>query len=263
MEFKHFMPLDELKLPTVVLTPSVLFAAIVLFAASAWAECGGQVLVQKGETLSDLATRCNVTEARILDLNPRIEGSKDLRPGMTLSLIASASKNANAGAREAMNSLVGRLKSYAKDADESIDEIAGSVTESVEDFIARNPDLHHRVRKIGQRLNIPGVGKMEPQISLSARRGPPGTSVTISSIGLPGNQPVQIAGGASTGGDYEILDTARTSAEGTLQVTVVVPKGADPKRDFVFVIASSNIDLALRSAKFDVLDGAEGSVTPK
>jgi hypothetical protein len=87
--------------------------------------------------------------------------------------------------------------------------------------------------------------------TFSEATGPPGTPVTLSAIGLPPNQRVEIAGGAPED-DYEIIETARTSTEGTLQVTVELPMRADPQRDFIFVIASPTIDVALRSARFDV-----------
>jgi LysM repeat protein len=222
-----------------------------MIAGAAHAQCGKQVQVQEGDTLSSLAKRCDVTEARILDLNPAIQGSKDLRTGMTLSLEPSG-KEAAAKALEAAETLFDRLKSYAREARQSLEGVAETVTTSVEDFVQRNPDLHQRVRKLGQRLNIPGMEKVEAQVSLSVRRGPPGTPVTLSAIGLPPNHQVTIAGGPPEG-DYEILGSARTTAQGTLQVTVELPQRADPQRDFIFVIASSEHNLAARSATFDVV----------
>ena len=138
------------------------------------------------------------------------------------------------------------------EAGQSLEGAAETVTRSIEDFIQRNPDLHQRVRKLGQRLNIPGMEKVEAQVSLSVRKGAPGTPVTLSAIGLPPNQRVEIAGGAPEG-DYEILEAARTTEHGTLQVTLELPHRADPQRDFIFVIASPDLNLAARSATFDVV----------
>jgi hypothetical protein len=221
--------------------------------AAAQARCGNQVQVQQGDTLSSIANRCDVTEAKILDLNPTVEGSKDLRTGMMLTLAPPAANEAADRAREAADSLFGRLQSYAREAGRSLEGAAERVTGSVEDFVKRNPDLHQRVRKLGQRLNIPGMEKVEAQVSLSARTGPPGTPVTLSAIGLPANQRMEIGGGAPDG-DYDVLDSARTSSEGTLQVTVPLPKNADPQRDFIFVIASPDLNVAARSATFDVVE---------
>lgn len=226
---------------------------LLCFADPAQAQCGRQVQVQDGDTLSSIAKRCDVTETKILDLNPKVEGSRDLRAGMTLELAAPSVKDRAARAREAGESLLGRLRSYAREAGEAVEGAAESVTSSVEDFVKQNPDLHQRVRKLGQRLNIPGMEKAEAQVSLSIRKGPPGTSVTLSAIGLPPNQRLEIGGGPPDG-DYDVLDQARTSQDGTLQVTVQLPAGADPKRDFIFVIAAPALDVAARSATFDVVE---------
>ena len=238
----------------VVLSLAISLAAVV----SAQAQCGNQVEVREGETLSSIAKRCDVTEAKILDLNPKIEGSRDLRPGMMLSLVPPPAKEAAAKAREAADNLFDRLKSYARDAGQSLEGAAETVTRSVEDFLQRNPDLHQRVRKLGQRLNIPGMEKVEAQVSLSVRKGAPGTHVTLSAIGLPPNQRVEIAGGVPDG-DYDILQSARTSSNGTLQITVQLPPTADPQRDFIFIVASPDLDVAARSATFDVVE-ATGAV---
>lgn len=242
-------------LPIAVLSITVAMTAL----DTAHAQCGNHVEVQEGDSLSSIAKRCEVTEAKILDLNPKVEGSRDLRAGMRLTLAPPSSSERAAKAREATESLLGRLKSYARDAGQSIEGAVETATRSVEDFVQRNPDLHQRVRKLGQRLNIPGMEKVEAQVSISVRRGAPGTPVTLSAIGLPANQRVDIAGGAPDG-DYDVLESARTSSEGTLQVTVQLPEGADPQRDYIFVIASPDLNVAVRSATFDVVapTGASG-----
>jgi ElaB/YqjD/DUF883 family membrane-anchored ribosome-binding protein len=247
------MPRCSLSVRSRLPAAALCFAVTIALAEPAYAQCGNEVQVREGETLSGLAERCGVTETRILDLNSKVQGSKDLQAGMILKLAAPSAKDAAADARQAAESLFGRLKSYAREAGQSIEGAAETVTQSIEDFIQRNPDLHQRVRKVGQSLNIPGMEKIEAQVALSARKGAPGTPVTLSAIGLPSTQRVDIAGGVP-GGDYRVVDSALTSAEGTLQVTVQLPTWADPQRDFIFVIASPTIDIAVRSATFDVLE---------
>jgi LysM repeat protein len=242
-------------------TLGILFAITIVMSGISHARCGDQVRVAEGDTLSSIAGRCGVTEARILDLNPKIEGSRDLQAGMTLELAAPSAEDLGRRAREAADGIFDRLKSYASEAGESLEGAASTVTRSVEEFIQRNPDLHQRVRKLGQRLNIPGMEKVEAQVSLSVRKGAPGTPVTLWAIGLPPNQRVEIAGGAPDG-DYTILESTRTSAEGTLQITLQVPERADPQRGFIFVIASPELNVAARSAIFDVVE-TTGSTTPR
>ena len=218
----------------------------------AWSQCGKKVQIRSGETLSDLAERCDITEAGILDLNPNIEGSKDLRAGMVLDLAARAPNDVVERTRDTGDDrLLGRLKSYAEEASQTLKGEAEAVKQSVEQFIAQDPDMHQRVRRLGERLNIPGLEKVDAHISLSARKGAPGSPVTLSAIGLPRNQRVEIAGGVP-GSAIRILESARTSAEGTLQVTVLLPEWADYQRDFIFVIANHELNVAARSAAFNV-----------
>ena len=246
----------------VALHAVVSFAIALAAAEPTYAQCGSQVQVQEGDSLSSIAQRCHVTEAKILDLNPKVEGSRDLRAGMQLNLTPPSAKEIADKAREAADGLFGRLKSYAREAGQSLEGAAETVTGSIEDFVKRNPDLHQRVRKLGQRLNIPGMEQVEAQVSLSVRNGPPGTPVTLSAIGLPANQRLDVGGGAPDG-DYNILESARTSPEGTLQITVQVPEGADPQRDFIFVLASPDLNVAARSATFDVVETTGAKAAPK
>jgi LysM repeat protein len=240
------------RFPTAAFAAGLVLTVTAAPIGPAQAQCGPKVQVRAGDTLSSIAERCDVTEAKILDLNPKVEGSRDLRAGMELALTPPSGQDTIARAREAGESLLGRLKSYAREAGQAVEGAAEQVTGSVQDFLQRNPDLHQRVRKLGQRLSIPGMDKVEAQVSMSVRKGPPGTAVTLSAIGLPANQPVEIAGGAA-GSEYQVLDQSRTSADGTLQVTVQVPESADPQRDFIFVVANTKIELAARSATFDVV----------
>ncbi len=241
--------------PTQLHSPLSILGLCLVIAAGlterAAAQCNNQVQIKAGETLSSLAERCDVTETRILALNPNIEGSKDLRAGMILNLAAPSDNDAAQRTRAAEDSLLGRFKSYAEEASETLEGGAEAFKQSVEQFIAQNPDLHQRVRRLGERLNVPGLQNTDAQISLSIRTGSPGTPVTLSAIGLPRNQRVAMAGGAPDG-EFRILESGRTSAEGTLQTTVLLPQWADPERDFIFVIANREIDVAVRSGVFKV-----------
>ncbi|WP_405044890.1 LysM peptidoglycan-binding domain-containing protein [Methylocystis echinoides] len=102
--------------------------------------------------MSDLAKRCGVAEARILDLNANIEGTKDLLAGMTLSLEAPSGEDAAARARQAKDSFLSRLRSYAKETERTIGRAAETARQSIEEFVQKNPDLHQRILRLGQTL---------------------------------------------------------------------------------------------------------------
>jgi LysM repeat protein len=246
------------------LVPAVLTllgACVLLTEASAQTvpnRCGSEVQVRTGETLSSIAARCDVTETRILDLNPSVQGSKDLKVGMSLKLASPPGQDMVTTAKDAAAKFLDRLGSYGREASQKLEQGAEHIVGSVSEFVERNPDLHQRVRKLGQRLSIPGMEKVEAQVSLSVRRGIPGTSVTLSVIGLPPDQRVEIGGGVPEG-DYAVLESARTTAQGTLQATVQLPRDVDPARDFIFVVASADHNIAVRSARFDVVEAGQGA----
>lgn len=235
-------------------------------ASPAYADCGSEVRVRAGDTLSSIAARCNVSEGKILRLNPGVDGSKDLHSGMhvTVSSQDTARSAADAESGDTTGDVFGRLRGYAKQAGESVEDFAKQAGHSVEQVIKSNPDLHQRVLKLGQTLHIPGVDGAKPQVSLSTDHGIPGTPVTLSVIGLAGHQHVEIAGGPP-GSDYKVLAEAQTSAAGTLQVTLNVPQWAKAGKDFIFVVASAQHDVAARSPHFSVVgttgDGGAGDTT--
>jgi LysM repeat protein len=205
--------------------------------------CGPSVTVARGDTLSRIAERCDVSELAILRANPRIDGSSDLQVGMELKLEGVGGFSLDRAAN--------RLQSYAQEAGDALANFAGKIGSSVEDLLNSNPDLHQRLRQLGDRLSIPGVDADKARISFEPPRGPPGTPVTISAVGLPPNAPVTIAGGPPRSA-HEILDRARTSSDGTLQATVRVPEWAGDHRRFVFVVANADGTLRARSQAFEV-----------
>lgn len=143
--------------------------------------------------------------------------------------------------------IVSHEGSFISIGDHTFINYGASITTYREVRIGRHCLLGHYLRIVDR--------KVEAQVSLSARLGAPGTPVTLSAIGLPPTQRVEIAGGAP-GDEYRVIRSALTSAEGTLQVTEKLPAWADPQRKFIFVIASPDIDVAVRSATFDVLEPA-------
>lgn len=208
--------------------------------------CGEAVVVARGDTLSRIAERCNVSEAQLLRANPGLSGSQDLRAGQELRLRRDAP---DLSAR--FDRAVGSVGALASRAGSALNELAGEVGASVDDLLTRNPDLHNRLRQLGDRLGLAGVDADAATASISPASGPPGTLVTISALGLPANTPVVVgAGGRRLA--YEVLDRARTSGTGTLLATVPVPAWAGDAGQLVFVVASPERGLAVRSAPFEV-----------
>ncbi len=206
--------------------------------------CGATVTVARGDTLSRIAERCDVSELTVLRNNPDLRGSDDLRVGMELKLSGNA-------AGSPLDRAADRLRSLTTEAGEALEGFARSLGSSAEDLLNSNPDLHQRLLRLGDRLNVPGVDADKARMSIEPRSGAPGTPVTISAIGLPANTELAIGGGPPRSA-YEVLARARSSGDGTLQATVQLPAWAGEMRRFVFVVASENGNLTLRSSPFTV-----------
>jgi LysM repeat protein len=209
--------------------------------------CGETVTVARGDTLSRIAERCDVSEASLLRANPGIQGSADLQVGTELRL----QQHQAAGVDQRVDQAVDRLGALASRAGSALEDIAGEIGSSVEDLLTKNPDLHDRLRRLGDRLGVPGVDAQEPSVSISPESGPPGTAVTVSAVGLPPNATVAIGAGRPRSA-FEVLERARTSADGTLQVSVRAPDWASDANRYVFVVTNPERGLTARSAPFQV-----------
>jgi uncharacterized membrane protein YtjA (UPF0391 family)/LysM repeat protein len=239
--FSTSAPISALRSAVIVSTAcaAALLCSFLAEDVAAQGQCGDTVVVQRGDTLSSIAERCGVPERRLLSANRTVEGSEDLRVGMSLSL---RSPEERAGER---------LESFARRAGEELSGLAREFGSSVEDLLNKNPDLKQRLRSLGDRLNIPGVESEKAKVSLSVESGPTGSPVTLSAIGLPANASVVIGAGPPRAA-YEVLDYARTTADGTLRVTVRVPDWADPSQAMMSVVAAANDAWTVRSPRFDV-----------
>ncbi len=230
--------------------PAALLAAWMLQPGQAHAEpaprppCGDTVAVARGDTLSRIAERCDVSEALLLRANPGLSGSEDLRAGQDLRLRYDAP---DLSAR--LDRAAGSVGAFASRAGNVLNDLAGEVGTSVDDLLTKNPDLHNRLRQLGDRLGLASASAATASISPAS--GPPGTLVTVSALGLPASTSVVVGAGGRRSA-YEVLDRACTSDTGTLLATVPVPAWAGETGQLVFVVASPERGLAVRSAPFEV-----------
>jgi LysM repeat protein len=222
---------------------TLLAAAAIIMAAPAAAQtlsrgCGETVIVQRDDTLSSIADRCDVPERSLMRLNPRVDGSRDLRVGMELRTRGDRQADAGNG--------LGRLGSLAGNAVDSLSDFATDLGSSARDLLDRNPDLRQRMEGIEQSLRNAGTGPVRGSVSVSPTEAATGGSLNVSAQGLPPDAPVVIGVGRPQAA-YEVLQNARTSSDGTLQMDVRVPDwAADPTRLAVVVAAESG-DWTLQS----------------
>jgi LysM repeat protein len=222
----------------------VTLALALLGTSAVWAQpsspCGDATPVNRSDTLSSIAARCDTTEAAILRANPAVEGSDDLRVGRELKLTASTGQPT-----------AERLGSVAREAGSALSGIAKDVTSSVDSLLDKNPDLRQRLGGIGDRIQSSNVDVSKAEVSLAPGNGTVGTTVTVSAKGLPANTAVIIGGGAPRTA-YEVLQQAKTGADGTLQSTVRIPDWSTGQERFVVTVAPEGAEWKVRSAPFQI-----------
>lgn len=187
------------------------------------AACGdGPVKVLPDDTLSRIACRCDVSEGALLAANPSIDGSGDLQVGATLRLRMATGQG-----------LADRLNHLGREANDAVGRIAGQVGASAQDLLDRNPDLKGRLERLGRRIGL-ADGAAAPSLTVSPDHGPSGSTVTLTATGLPKDQPLLVGVGAPNTA-FQVLQSARTSGKGTLDVEVTVPEHQGDAR-LVFVL---------------------------
>jgi LysM repeat protein len=196
--------------------------------------CGDAVTVQRGDTLSSIAERCDVTERSLMRLNPRIQGSRDLRVGMHLDV----SGNVGEG--------LGRLGSLAGQAVDTLSDFARNLGSSAQDLLDRNPDLRQRMESVERQLQSSGTGSIKGSVSVTPAEIATGETLTVTAQGLPSDTPVVIGAGRRQSA-YEIIERARTSSDGTLRMNVRVPDWTTDMRQLVVIVAAENSEWSVRS----------------
>ncbi|KOX43466.1 hypothetical protein ADL19_28130 [Streptomyces purpurogeneiscleroticus] len=187
------------------------------------AVCGdGPVKVLPDDTLSRIASRCDVSEGALLAANPSIDGSGDLQVGATLRLRTATGQG-----------LTDRLNHIGREANDAVGRIAGQVGASAQDLLDRNPDLKGRLERLGRQIGM-GDGAGAPSLTISPDQGSSGSTVTLTATGLPKDEPLLVGVGAPNTA-FQVLQSARTSGKGTLDVDVKVPERHGGTR-LVFVL---------------------------
>ena len=202
------------------------------------APCGDKVTVQSGDTLSGIAQRCDVSERSLMRLNPRIDGSSDLRAGMELRV------RGEPGSGDP--DLVGRLRSFADEATDFLSGLARDAQSTAEDILAKNPDLRQRLERWSQQLRGSPAEIGEGTISVSPSEGPVGATVTVTAKGLPRDTNVVIGAGRPQAA-YQVIERAKTGSDGTLRTSLRIPDWAGEADRLVIVVAAEDSEWTLRS----------------
>ncbi|MDQ0316056.1 LysM peptidoglycan-binding domain-containing protein [Amorphus orientalis] len=202
--------------------------------ASAQSSCGAEATVRTGETLADLAARCDVTMAEINDANPGLT-AEDAAPGTVVNLPATLGGGG----------WMDRARGALDRAGEEIQGAAERAGQSVQDYLDENPELKSDLQSFGSRVGLPGVeapAAAGPNMLVDPATVAADGTVTISASGLPGQTEVEIGAGPPEA-EYKVIQTATTDSDGTLSETVTLPSWASADDSVVFVLETPRFRL--------------------
>ena len=216
--------------------------------------CGDSVTVRQGDTISQIADRCGISESTLMAANPSIESSGDLRVGAALNTLPNSGRP---GVGTSLSNLGASASNLATG-------LADKVGSSAQELLDRNPDLKHRLQRLG---NSVGLTNPAVRITIAPQSGAPGSTVTVAATGLPADKPVRIGAGPP-GAAFEVIRTAQSSANGTVSADVAVPSlfdaanapnspagnstGNAPNKSLVFVLVGPDDSIEARSDRFQL-----------
>lgn len=200
--------------------------------------CGDTVVVQRDDSLSSIAERCDVPEGRLIRLNPRIEGSRDLRVGMELRTRRDGETTAG--------SVLDRLGSVAGETADALSGIARDLESSAKGFLERNPEIGRRLERFEDRLRGSGTASISGTVTAARVDTGSGEALAVTAQGLPPDTPIALGIGRPQAA-YEIVEQVRTKADGTLERNVPIPDWAARMSRITVVVAAENGEWSIRS----------------
>jgi hypothetical protein len=127
-------------------------------------------------------------------------------------------------------------------------------------WIAETPD--HEVQALSDIFEVVQLGGGAPSLAVSPQAAAPGETVQLQARGFQANTDLEIGFGR-VNSEFDVLTTAQTGEEGTLDIAIAIPDFAEPEDAWVFIIEAETMPTQSASARFDVLaSGAEPTATP-
>ncbi|WAJ29551.1 LysM peptidoglycan-binding domain-containing protein [Antarcticirhabdus aurantiaca] len=226
----------------VILAVAMLMSGVSMaYAQGVASPCGDSVEVRRGDTLSAIAERCNVSEGRLLAANPMLDGSGDLIIGQSIST--------RSAARQVGERLWSDVKGAVGQTSEALEGVASGLNATAQDILDKNPDLRSRVESLGSSLGVTGNGASgAPTVEVTPQ--PQQAAVDVMVTGLPTQSTVRINVGPAGAASQEVAE-ARTGADGTLRQSVPLPDWLPDGKRVVLTITDGERSVMARSAPFD------------
>lgn len=239
--------------------------------AAAQGGCGTSVRVVRGDTLNEIAARCDTTVQAILNANPTIVNPNLIFVGQIIQIPQGNGNNGNGdpvgqpSVRVVPDSAVpgATVDVFATGfpANSNITFGIGPQGQSIntarvvtnEQGAAETTLTVPAGARAGQRLEViafvPVPNGPSATTSLTVRAtpvngvdvtlrptsGPAGTPVTVRATGLPANRTIQIGAGR-VASEYDLLAEAQSSAQGTLVHTIEIPTWSEPGEEWVIAL---------------------------
>lgn len=208
------------------LTGAVLLLAASWFSlgvAAAQGPCGQSYTVVYGDTLNQIAARCDTTVPALLRANPGLDNPNLIQVGTRLTMPQENSDDPN--------------RSYTVKPGDTLGQIAAQFNLTVATLVRANPDITDpNLILVGQRLTIPEpTAPNQPTITISPTRGPPGATVQVTARGLPPTTSLQIGAGVIDT-EFGVVDRVSTDRQGRLQTALTIPDFAEPGERWVIVL---------------------------
>lgn len=217
--------------------------------AAAQGPCGQSYTVVYGDTLNQIAARCETTVEALLRANPELDNPNLIYVGTCLEMPAEDRDDAD------------RL--YTVKPDDTLGQLAAQFNTTVSALLRANPGIADPdLITVGQRLTIrepPQPG--QPAVTISPTRGPPGTTVQVTARELPPTTSLQVGAGVINT-EFGVVDRAATDEQGRLQTPLTIPDFAEPGETWVVVVRKvERGGLRASSNHFQVTAPQTGPVT--
>jgi hypothetical protein len=170
-----------------------------------------------------------------------------------------------AAAPAAADSFLDKARAAVQDAGRQVGAAADQAGRSVRDFLTDNPDLNRDVVDFGKKMGVPGfadaAAALGPVVLVSVPQAPSGATVTLQVRGFPGEAELDVSA-EPAGGKAEVVAHGVTTDRGEAFIDVVVPKAPEDGENLVFVVATADGRVTVRSELLSVVAaGAAVSVT--
>lgn len=232
--------------------------------ALAQTTCNDPWTVDSGDTLAQIADRCDTSVTALVAQNDQIDDPSLINIGWRIDI--PEEENAPASPpRQPAPDQPEQDGDYTIKPGDTLYSIAQRFDTTVSALARENQIANVNRIEVGTILDIPDPHSndeppvREPSqpergtVTIRPDSGPPGTRVTITASGFPANTNVNVGAGVKNS-EYEILDeNLRTNSRGQLEATVNLPYYADEGRQWVFAVETDDYRMKALSEDFDVI----------